>query len=241
MNIVIRINEGSEGGKKCSSHLKTNTVSHSEINNSNNTNVIGKIYSDVLDPYFQTISEKPAISSKGFSNTFRLLQNRLQSNELRATILTVSNLLSVDLEPRIGLQIGEVIERLHVLIEDENTNSSQLTVGNSEDFFQIFVTKISPLISLLYNFLIQKIHKENSKYLMNYDISMLLPEILRNQYRYGANKHINKIPMMIPEQVLKYYVGRDIRGKNCLRVIRNIEYIHTKGKLYIFINFFSSL
>lgn len=240
---LVKTEKKDNQNKKCCIQSRRNLLSESEINN---INVIANIYSHLLIPYIQIITEKPAFSSKGFSNTFRLLQKRLQNHKLKVTIMGLSNdNNNVDLKSSLEFDMGKVIKRLLILIENENAikQLSHLIVCDNKGAFRTLITRVSPLLLFLYNFVIQNMHEKNFKDFMNYDVKMILSKILQNHYQSLSNR-IEEIfvkPVVISDiQILKYYAGYVKNGKNCLRIIRNIECKHTKGNLYFIFSYHNS-
>lgn len=198
-----------------------------------------------LTPFFRTITDAPAISSKGFSNTFRLLEMQLKNNKSRTRFILETHqpkirIVKVSKEPNLQLKSCldlelDVIDRLRTLSEDDFSIHyiRKLTIGNEETLIHLFTIRATSLFFYLYNFLTRS--KCKSQRLTDHSEIVFYLEVLHHHY-IGDMNELKAVPegkayILNDDSSLKYYAGYTINGKRCLRVIKNIKHVQNEGKM----------
>lgn len=205
----------------------------------------------------QSITRKPSLSSKGFDNTFRLLERRLRKNIIKTHLIikkyankasgykfNYSNYWEEQCDTQMCYTLDlelEVIERLTVLCKRDiyviECMGQLSQVDEEENSIQVFLSRISPALSLLYNFVMRKSH--DSRNLMDCETEMILETLTIKSYNNTSGsinirlivRESNVFILLDEKPALKYYAGRDANGNKCLRVLStNVKHIRRKGK-----------
>lgn len=196
-------------------------------------------------PFFLTITDKPAISSKGFSNTFRLLEKQLLNNESRSRhtlgkhqpMLSIMQLskktLNSELKCCLDLEL-DVIDRLSCLSKDDFSKHHirKFTITCEDILWHFFAIRTTSVLFFLYTFLERSKHK--SRRLMHHSEIVCFLEGVRRNNIDNINVLITsseaKAYVLYDDNTLKYCAGYAINGKECLRVIQNCKHFQDEGK-----------
>lgn len=156
--------------------------------------------------YNLTITDKPAVSSKGFDNTFKLLQNQIKIN----TEKTVDLFKTINADQK----CSPSLRRVHVLpVREEQPTCFELQLEALERI-QTCVKNIKelkaeestslPMLELLYKFLSKGVLEDS----ISAGCSSIQTGLLRKDTVFNRK--------------LMYYVGKNISGSNCLKTVRNM-------------------
>lgn len=166
-----------------------------------------------------TITNKPSVSSKGFENTFKLLQHQVETN----TQKTIDLLKTIDpsktshresssstLSSQSGLYVVREEEPTCLELELEAMQRIQTFVNELErDSKKGHPNRglvSTPLLALLYNFVSRGLSQDFS----NDSNSTLQSEKLVTNLSVGPNVN------------LMYHVGKGSSGSKCLKIVRNL-------------------
>lgn len=169
------------------------------------------------------ITNNPSISSKGFENTFKLLQNQVKTNSQKSIDLIKT--INPDSEfPSCSLSSLGVIreeEPTCLELELEAMQRIQVYVNNLEQIKRGETKKdelSTPLLELLYNFVSRGISQDFT----DETEDLLQTKPLSYDSEYNSN--------------FMYHVSKNAKGVKCLKIVRNLLK-HEKGILINFINF----
>lgn len=149
---------------------------------------------------FSTITDKPSVSSKGFENSFKLLQHQIQSKTIK---LSTSSLLSSSCTLLNNVECGDEPSLLE--IELEAMRRIKLFVHKLETEEKLDNISM-PLLALCYTFVSRRDNQDIFCGSASGDQSVTLI------------KHIND-GLDID---LKYHVGKDTDGSKCLKIVRHL-------------------
>ncbi|XP_037811868.1 trafficking kinesin-binding protein milt isoform X1 [Lucilia sericata] len=156
------------------------------------------------------ITDKPSVSSKGFENTFKLLQNQVKTNTQKTIdlIKTInpnnefpstsgSNMYVVREEEPTCFELElEAMQRIQVYVKDlEHVNHVEKRKSGYLS---------TPLLELLYNFVSRGLSQD----FLNDTEHSFQVNTSYNDTEYNSN--------------LMYHVGKNSNGAKCLKIVRNL-------------------